>query len=101
MAQLQGVAKHMNRQQKRANTEYKQLFLVYAQDCKSGKEHLLNSFEKQSWAEQECLRWQAKHREWYKGFNNFTLFVKGMYLNKPGQGGVRETKLFILSADWE
>lgn len=95
--QLKSILKNVEQQQ----PQHKQLFLVFAQDCKTGREHLLNGFEDQAAAEEACKQWQAQHRKWYQGFNNFTLFVRGLYLNKPGQGGMTSDKIFVLSADWE
>ena len=81
--------------------DYSQLYLVYALDCKTGKEHLLNGFDTQQAAEESCSRWQAQHRKWYDGLNNFTLTVRGLFLNKAGPGGLTQDSLFTLSADWE
>ena len=80
---------------------YPQLYLVYALDCKTSREHLLNGFDDQASAEESCRQWQAQHRKWYNGLNNFTLFVRGLFLNKTGPGGLTQDKLFTLSADWE
>ena len=79
---------------------HKQQFLVFAQDCKTSQEHPLNIFDSQEAAEDECKQWQERHRGWYQGFNNYTLFVRGCFLNKSGQGGLTSDKLFVLSADW-
>lgn len=98
--QLKSILKNVD-QGDRARQTVKQLFLVYALDCKTNKEHLLNGFDDQATAERECRRWQDRHRGWYNGFNNFTLFVRGMFLNKSGEGGLTGEKLFVLSADWE
>ena len=79
---------------------HKQQFLVFAQDCKTSREHPLNIFDTQKAAEEECGLWQERHRNWYQGFNNYTLFVRGCFVNKSGQGGLTSDKLFVLSADW-
>ena len=99
--QLESILKNVEKRQADTVPRYKQLFLVFAQDCHTGREHLLNGFEDQAAAEEACKQWQAQHRKWYQGFNNFTLFVRGLYLNKPGQGGLTADKISVLSADWE
>lgn len=80
---------------------YPQQYLVYALDCKTGREHLLNGFDTQQQAEESCRWWQAQHRKWYSGFNNFTMSVRGLFLNLNGPGGLTHDTLFTLSADWE
>lgn len=116
--QLEDILKTVDRQKRRAarpvksilkkpdaqtptTHDYKQLYLVYALDCKSSREHLLNGFEDQASAEKACVQWQEQHRLWYNGFNNYTLFVRGLFLNKTGPGGLTQDTLFTLSADWE
>lgn len=115
--QLQGILKNVEKQARRAAKsqrstpkrtgdqpsvpDYTQLYLVYALDCKTGREHLLNGFDTQQGAEESCRQWQEQHRKWYNGFNNFTMSVRGLFLNKIGPGGLTHDSLFNLSADWE
>lgn len=98
--QLKSILKNVDRLD-RGRQPIRQVYLVYALDCKTDKEHLLNGFDDQASAERECRRWQDRHRAWYNGFNNFTLSVRGLFVNKAGQGGLTGDKLFVLSADWE
>lgn len=97
--QPKGVLKKTGAKAKKEDV-HRQQFLVFAQDCKTSQEHPLNIFDTQEAAEEECKQWQERHRGWYEGFNNYTLFVRGCFLNKTGEGGLTGDKLFVLSADW-
>jgi hypothetical protein len=92
--ELQAILKTLHRQ-------LPEVYLVYAKHDRTKAEHVLNVFDTLEAAKEQCKQWQAQHRQWYEGLNQWEVFVRSARLNANGPGALNKEKVFAVLPDWD